>query len=80
MTKMIASKGFTYGTRRLMADEPFEARTTQDARLLHAIGRARYETADGRAASPAAEQPKPAPRAKKATAPKKPAAPRRPKA
>lgn len=79
MTKMIAAKGFTYGTRRLTADEPFEARTAQDARLLHAIGRARYETADGRApAAPAAPKPKPV--KKNAAAPKKPAAPRRPKA
>lgn len=78
MTKMIAAKGFTYGTRRLTADEPFEARTAQDARLLHAIGRARYETSDGRAPAVLAGQPKQV--KKRAPAPKKPAAPRRPKA
>lgn len=80
MTKMIATKGFTYGTRRLAADEPFAARSRQDARVLFAIGRARYETADGRAGpapAPSAPIAKPAP--KKAATPKKTAAPRRPK-
>lgn len=68
MPDMIAAKGFTYGTRRLKADEPFTARSKDDARLLQALGRARYATAEGRADD--AEPPKPA------AAPKPPSAPR----
>lgn len=71
MPAMIAAKGFTYGTRRLKAEDPFSARSKEDARLLHALGRARYATASGQAGE--ANPPKPVP------APKKPRAPRKPK-
>jgi hypothetical protein len=37
---MIASGRLTYGTRRLVAGEPFEA-TRRDARVLAALGKAR---------------------------------------
>lgn len=37
---MIATKDMTYGTRRLKADDEFEA-TRPNARLLEALGRAR---------------------------------------
>lgn len=78
MPQMIATKRLTYGTRRLMADEPFTARTTGDARLLVALGNARYVTADAKAgaARPVAPKAKPAPKAAK---PKTPRAPRKPK-
>ncbi len=38
--KLIATRAFTYATRRLVAEEPFEA-VTRDARVLKAIGKAR---------------------------------------
>lgn len=44
MVDMIATKGLRYGTRRLMAGDPFEARHDRDARLLIGIGKARYAT------------------------------------
>lgn len=44
MTKMIAAKGFTYATRRLLPEDPFTARTRGDARALEALGKARYAT------------------------------------
>ncbi|KAK0332942.1 hypothetical protein LTR94_022933 [Friedmanniomyces endolithicus] len=50
-TNLIATKTLRYGTRRLMADDGFQARP-RDARLLVAIGKARYATED---AKPAAE-------------------------
>lgn len=37
---MIANRRFTYGTRRLQADDKFEA-TTNDAKILAALGHAR---------------------------------------
>lgn len=40
---MKATRSLTYGTRRLKAGEPFEARR-QDARVLSAIGKAEYST------------------------------------
>ena len=46
---LTATKGLRYGTRRLMADDEFTARK-RDARLLVAIGKARYRTTDARAA------------------------------
>lgn len=49
MTKMIAAKGFTYATRRLLPEDPFTARTRGDARALQALGKARYATADASA-------------------------------
>jgi hypothetical protein len=63
MPEMIATKRLTYGTRRLMADEPFTARTTGDARLLVALGNARYVTADAKAggAQPVAPKTRAAP-------------------
>lgn len=54
MVDMIATKGLTYGTRRLVADDAFTARNRRDARILAGIGKARY--ADG-----PAEPKKPAP-------------------
>jgi hypothetical protein len=64
--RMIATREMTYATRRLKAEDPFEARRG-DARLLAALGRARL-VEEG---VPAAPAPKPAaaakrPRAKKA--------------
>lgn len=80
MTQMIANKRLTYGTRRLMADQPFTARTSGDARLLVALGNARYVTADAQAVDPqqpkakAAPKPKAPPKAKTTRAPRKPKA------
>lgn len=53
---LVATKGLRYGTRRLVADDDFMA-PKRDARLLVAIGKARYATADARpepGASPSA--------------------------
>ena len=44
MVKMIATTRFVYGTRRLKADDPFDARTKTDARALVAYGQAAYAT------------------------------------
>lgn len=41
MVDMIATKKLKYGTRRLTAGDPFEARHDRDARLLIGIGKAR---------------------------------------
>lgn len=60
MVDMIATKGLRYGTRRLMAGDPFEARHDRDARLLVGIGKARYATRHMVAAD---ERPAPAPAA-----------------
>lgn len=38
--KLIATKSFTYGTRRLMPDDGFEA-TSRDARILIGIRKAK---------------------------------------
>lgn len=46
MVDMIATKKLKYGTRRLTAGDPFEARHERDARLLIGIGKARYATRD----------------------------------
>lgn len=46
---LIATKGLRYGTRRLLAEDDFTA-PKRDARLLVAIGKARYRTEDARAA------------------------------
>jgi len=80
MPKMIAAKGFTYATRRLLPEDPFTARTRGDARALVALGRARYVTVDGRADDGKAPKPKPEPKGapKQATA-KAPRAARKPK-
>jgi hypothetical protein len=48
-TNLIATKSLRYGTRRLMADDGFQARP-RDARLLVAIGKARYATQDAKPA------------------------------
>lgn len=44
MPELIATRRLSYGTRRLQADDRFPA-TKQDARVLVALGRARYATA-----------------------------------
>ncbi|MGV7119566.1 hypothetical protein [Sphingopyxis sp. 550A] len=44
MVDMVATRNLKYGTRRLMAGDPFEARHDRDARLLVGIGKARYAT------------------------------------
>jgi hypothetical protein len=44
---LIAKKPFTYGTRRLVADDLFTARTRADARALIALGRAAPAPSDG---------------------------------
>src|SRR3546814_10926659 len=44
MVDMIATKKLKYGTRRLTAGDPFEARHDRDARLLIGIGKARHAT------------------------------------
>src|SRR3546814_19229776 len=44
MVDMIATKKLKYGTRRLTAGDPFEARHDRDARWLIGIGKARYAT------------------------------------
>lgn len=56
---LIATRSMTYNTRRLMADDLFEARP-RDARLLIAIGKARLVYAHAEASAPKAD-PKPAP-------------------
>lgn len=43
MPALIATRRFIYGTRRLSADDSFEANNT-DARILVAIGKAKYAT------------------------------------
>jgi hypothetical protein len=55
---MIATRTMTYGTRRLKADEAFEA-TRPNARLLAALGRARLVEAveEPQAEEPRAERP-----------------------
>lgn len=50
---MIATKDMTYATRRLKADEGFEA-SRSDARLLSALGRAR--PAEGHVVEPVDER------------------------
>lgn len=45
MRDLIATKGMRYGTRRLQAEDAFSAKS-RDARLLVAIGKARYATTD----------------------------------
>lgn len=42
MVDLIATKAMTYGTRRLLPDTAFSARTSSDARVLVALGKARY--------------------------------------
>lgn len=55
--QLIATKAMTYSTRRLQADDLFPAKR-RDARLLVAIGKARY--ADETEEAPT--KPKPAPK------------------
>ena len=45
MPELIATRRLSYGTRRLQAAEPFTA-SKQDARVLVALGRATYRTAE----------------------------------
>ena len=45
MADMIANKRMRYGTRRLLPDDGFTA-SGRDARVLNAIGKARYATRD----------------------------------
>ena len=49
MVDLIASKSMTYATRRLKAEDAFGAKP-RDARILVAIGKARYGTVDAVAA------------------------------
>lgn len=49
MVDLIATKAMTYATRRLKAEDAFGAKS-RDARILVAIGKARYATADAVAA------------------------------
>lgn len=70
MADMIAKKSMRYGTRRLLPDDDFTA-NNRDARVLNAIGKARYAT---RVA--VADDDTPIRRA--ATAPARPAADERP--
>ena len=44
MAHLIATKSFTYATRRLLPGQDFITRTDRDARLLVAIGKARRAT------------------------------------
>ncbi len=46
MVDLIANKNMSYGTRRLVAEAPFSARTSSDARVLVALGHARYPDGD----------------------------------
>lgn len=46
MVDLIATKRLRYGTRRMKPGEAFEARHVKDAKLLIAIGKARYATRD----------------------------------
>lgn len=67
---LIASKAMTYATRRLVADDVFQA-SRRDARLLVAIGKAKF-------VDPAEEAPvkpkQPAPKARPGRSPAKPKA------
>lgn len=72
-TSLIANRSMTYNTRRLLPDEPFEAKP-REARVLVAIGKARLPEAQGE--TPAA---RPAPAPKAWPKPKAPRAPRKPK-
>lgn len=45
MVDLIATKSMGYATRRLKPEDPFQA-SGRDARLLVAIGKARYATTD----------------------------------
>lgn len=56
---LIASKAMTYATRRLIADDMFQA-SRRDARLLVAIGKARFvDPAEQPPAKPKAAAPMP---------------------
>lgn len=66
-TDLIANRSMTYNTRRLLPDEPFQAKP-REARILVAVGKARLPGED----APPAPAPKPTPT-------KKPAAPRAPR-
>jgi hypothetical protein len=44
MTELIATKSLSYNTRRMQADDAFTAKSPRDARVLTAIGKARYAT------------------------------------
>jgi len=59
--QMVATKAMTYSTRRLQADDLFPAKR-RDARLLVAIGKARY--AEGTQEAPAKPNPTPKPNRK----------------
>ncbi len=44
MTTIIATKAHRYGTRQLVAGDEYETRNARDAKLMTAIGKARYVT------------------------------------
>jgi hypothetical protein len=46
MVDLIATTALTYGTRRLLPDDTFNARTRADARALVAIGKAKFPASD----------------------------------
>lgn len=48
-TSLVATRALRYGTRRLQAEDGFQA-PARDARLLVAIGKARYATENATAA------------------------------
>lgn len=59
--QIIATKHLTYGTRRLLPEEPFTA-TRRDARILVAIGKARMPSS---VATPSEAVTKPKPKNKR---------------
>ena len=63
--RMKATAAMTYGTRRLKAGDEFVT-TPRDARILAAIGKAKYVTREMRAADP---EPEPAPEPEPVPAP-----------
>ena len=69
-TTLIANRAMTYMTRRLLPDDPFEAKP-REAKVLVAVGKARHPGDDA-----PAPKPPPKPAAKARTAPK---TPRKPK-
>lgn len=56
--RMKATAAMTYGTRRLKAGDEFVT-TPRDARILAAIGKAKYVTREMRAVDPVVAEPEP---------------------
>lgn len=55
MAELIATKSFTYATRRLLPGQDFATKSARDARLLIAIGKARRKQASDTIATPPAK-------------------------